>query len=43
MFYDGPPMINMLVMNCGVDNLRKGAFITAICYQQLVLIRANGD
>ena len=34
----GPPMINMLVMNCGVDNLRKGVFIAAICYQQLVLI-----
>lgn len=43
MFYDGPPMINMLGMNYGVDNLRKGVFIAAICYQQFVLIRANSD
>lgn len=43
MFHDGPPMINMLVMNCGVDSLRKGVFIANICYQQLVLIEANSD
>lgn len=43
MCYDGHTMINMLGTNYDVNNLRRGVFIAAICYQKLALIWANSD